>query len=277
MTRPPPSPAPSLRCEENYAWTPYVAEMFNTLSSIPTLTVGVYFLLVAAKHRYGFRFRLAGWMLALVGVGSVAFHGTLTRVGQILDEVPMLYSSSIFLWIGGSLLYPANAEGDRRSAVLGFALLAYCAIVTTVYFAGGFEAFFVAYAITVVAVAVVSLKASAKSDVRSTTRPYVLWAFGIYVGGFLALWVPEQVFCGNRVVVHRHSLLQELPVPLHAFFHVTSSVGPLAWLTFAAFEAMHRAKRAPKIAWGRRWLLWGARGPEVVPKKPPAPKRAKAP
>ena len=146
---------------------------------------------------------------------------------------------------------------------------AYCAIVTAVYFAGGFEAFFVAYAITVVAVAVVSLKASAKSDVRSTTRPYVLWAFGIYVGGFLALWVPEQVFCGNRVVVHRHSLLQELPVPLHAFFHVTSSVGPLAWLTFAAFEAMHRAKRAPKIAWGRRWLLWGARGPEVVPKNPP--------
>ena len=90
--------------------------MFNTLSSVPTLTVGVYFLLVAAKHRYGFRFRLAGWMLALVGVGSVAFHGTLTRVGQILDEVPMLYSSSIFLWIGGSLLYPANAEGDRARA-----------------------------------------------------------------------------------------------------------------------------------------------------------------
>ena len=59
-------------CESNYVVTQYVAEFFNTLSSVPTLTVGLYFALKSAKHGYGFRFALAGWMLAVVGFGSPA-------------------------------------------------------------------------------------------------------------------------------------------------------------------------------------------------------------
>lgn len=126
-------------CESNYSVSRYVAEFFNTVSSIPTFTVGVYFLLKARQHKYGFRFSLAGAMLALVGIGSVAFHGTLTRAGQILDEVPMLYSSSIFLWISGSLHLPVGKKGDAQSVRLGFALTAYCVVITAAYASGGFE------------------------------------------------------------------------------------------------------------------------------------------
>ena len=78
-------------------------------------------------------------MLALVGLGSVAFHATLTRAGQVLDEIPMLYSSSIFLWIAGSLHFPVGKQGDVQSARLGCALLAYCVMVTVAYANGGFE------------------------------------------------------------------------------------------------------------------------------------------
>ena len=140
---PSPPPAPDLFwgpvtanynwCEADYAVSRYVAEFFNTISSIPTFTVGLYFLLKARQHKYGFRFSLAGAMLALVGIGSVSFHGTLTRAGQILDEVPMLYSSSIFLWISGSLHLPVGTKGDAQSVKLGLALLAYCVIVTAAY------------------------------------------------------------------------------------------------------------------------------------------------
>ena len=254
-------------CEANYAVTDYVAEFFNTCSSIPTFTVGLYFALKSKKHGYGFQFSLAGWMLAVVGLGSCAFHGTLTRIGQIADELPMLYSSSIFLWIAASLRFPVSNEGDKKSKHLGYGLLLYCLVITIAYLNGGFELFFVAYALTVVAVAVTSLTAVNSSPSKKTTRPYVLYAFGIYVGGFLALWVPEQVFCGNRLHVHSHSPLQDLPLPLHAFFHITSSIGPLCWLTFASFEGTRRDKRLPKIQWGRRFLLWGVKGPEVVPSR----------
>ena len=301
-------------CEDNYVLTPYVAEFWNALSSLPTLTVGLYFLLKARKHAYGYRFEVAGAMLAIVGLGSAAFHGTLTRWGQILDEVPMLYSSSVFLWIAGSLdARGRDAAATRRSDLLGAGLTLWCMVITAAYLNGGFELFFIAYAGTVAAVAVTSVKAARASLEPAVAKKYCYWAFGastasirvsmfprfnnsdaihpfkcpleyrtyadhshrtmsssfiagIYVGGFLCLWVPEQVFCGNRLQTHHHSPLQDLPLPLHAFFHVTSSAGPLSWLTFAAFEELRSTKRKPAIRWGRHVLLWGAKGPEVVPR-----------
>ena len=172
-------------CESNYVISTYVAEFWNALSSVPTLTVGLWFALKSHKHGYGFRFSLAGWMLAVVGSGSCAFHGTLTRLGQIADELPMLYSSSIFLWIAASLRFKVNKDGDEKSKRLGYGLLLYCVAITTAYLNGGFELFFVAYASTVLAVAVTSLSAVNESPSKKTTKPYVLYAFGVYVGGFL--------------------------------------------------------------------------------------------
>ena len=45
------------------------------------------------------RYHLAYLMIAIVGMGSVAFHGTLHRNCQMLDEVPMLWSAAITLFI----------------------------------------------------------------------------------------------------------------------------------------------------------------------------------
>ena len=83
--------------------THYVAEFFNTLSSVPICLVGLYSFRMALTHQYGFNFLCASLGLFVVGVGSVVFHGTLLRQGQVLDEVPMIWSSSLFLWIGLSL------------------------------------------------------------------------------------------------------------------------------------------------------------------------------
>ena len=43
----------------------------------------------------------------VIGLGSVAFHGTLLRWGQVLDEVPMLWASLCFLYVGMTM------EGTR--------------------------------------------------------------------------------------------------------------------------------------------------------------------
>jgi dihydroceramidase len=45
------------------------------------------------------RFMFAFGSVALVGMGSILFHGTLGKVGQLLDEVPMLYAALIFCYI----------------------------------------------------------------------------------------------------------------------------------------------------------------------------------
>ena len=67
-------------CEENY--NDYVAEIFNTTSSIFYILVGVYFIETPL-------YRLAYSTIG-VGVGSMLLHGTQRKYAQWVDEISML-------------------------------------------------------------------------------------------------------------------------------------------------------------------------------------------
>ena len=49
----------------------------------------------------GYTFDVAYTSVLIVGIGSLLFHGTLLRAGQVLDEVPMLWASLAFLYALG--------------------------------------------------------------------------------------------------------------------------------------------------------------------------------
>jgi dihydroceramidase len=82
-------------CEPNYATVPFLAETFNSVSSLSILYLGLIGLFrtrrLASKE---LRFTLAFGSLAVIGAGSVLFHGTMRRAAQLLDELPMLCSGS---------------------------------------------------------------------------------------------------------------------------------------------------------------------------------------
>ena len=91
----------------------------------------------------------------------------------------MLYSSSVFLWIAGSLdARGRDAAATRRSDLLGAGLTLWCMVITAAYLNGGFELFFIAYAGTVAAVAVTSVKAARASLEPAVAKKYCYWAFG---------------------------------------------------------------------------------------------------
>lgn len=85
-------------CEANYAHSQYVCEWFNTLSSSMMVVVG---LLGAYWHRRTLerRFMLIFASVVLVGIGSASFHGTLLSELQMLDELPMLYTAALMVYI----------------------------------------------------------------------------------------------------------------------------------------------------------------------------------
>ena len=85
-------------CEEDYAVTEYVAEFYNTVSSLMTYCViGGYGISCYAGDA-ATRLVAAGYAtLLLIGLGSASFHGTLWRSMQLLDELPMLYLIANYL------------------------------------------------------------------------------------------------------------------------------------------------------------------------------------
>ena len=60
----------------------------------------------------------------------------------MLDELPMLWSAVFFLFTALTL---GDPPGSTRSTVIGLLLVAYAAINSMVYFAGGFVYFIIAY------------------------------------------------------------------------------------------------------------------------------------
>jgi dihydroceramidase len=100
-------------CEANYQWSSWIAEPANTVSSLAMVLAGIYG--VVRHRRLPSRYRVANALLALVGVGSVAFHGTLKFELQMLDELPMLYLVLVIVYI--------LVDGGRR-LTFGFAFYA---------------------------------------------------------------------------------------------------------------------------------------------------------
>ncbi len=72
-------------CESKYTKVFWIAEFYNTLSSLCYVCVGFYYI---KSKRYPIAV-----MITSVGIGSVLLHGTLRYYGQWLDEVSMLVST----------------------------------------------------------------------------------------------------------------------------------------------------------------------------------------
>jgi dihydroceramidase len=96
-------------CEPNYLWTHYIAEFWNTLSSIPIATFALHGIWQCHRQRLELKFWVSYAGVFVIGLGSIAFHGTLLRWGQVLDEVPMLWASLCFLYVGMTMDGPQPA------------------------------------------------------------------------------------------------------------------------------------------------------------------------
>ncbi len=239
-------------CEPNYAHSHYIAEMYNTITSVPILLTGLAGIHLARSQKLGAAQTSSYALVALVGLGSLAFHATLLRTGQVLDEVPMLWAVVVLIHTlvssererrqaAATAHPPPSLPLAVRPALLRGALLAYSLAATGLYFTRGFGAFVVAYASSVVALvglAVSTMFAPHGPSSRQAKRLLVAAAL-TYAGGFLLLWLPGELLC------HRVPLMRRLP--MHALFHLTSAAGPHLGLTAFAV-ARHERERAVALS-----------------------------
>eukprot|EP00929_Paragymnodinium_shiwhaense_P075606 TRINITY_DN38674_c0_g2_i1.p1 TRINITY_DN38674_c0_g2~~TRINITY_DN38674_c0_g2_i1.p1 ORF type:complete len:267 (-),score=41.49 TRINITY_DN38674_c0_g2_i1:50-850(-) len=87
-------------CEENYLVTDFIAEFFNSTTSLFITAAGALPLVLHVElwPVLETRFLIAFLSIIVVGLGSVAFHGTLLFEHQMLDEVPMLWTVVVLVY-----------------------------------------------------------------------------------------------------------------------------------------------------------------------------------
>jgi len=221
-------------CEPNYTHSFYVAEFWNTITSLPAAFLSFYGLYLTYKYGYDKRFIVVNLLVAMVGIGSAAFHGTLLYTGQILDELPMVYASISFLYA----IMEMESKSKPVYKYLAPFLLAYSLVFTAVYlYLPSFFIFFlIGYICLILTLAYRCSIIFRKPDTLRSQKIFIIASIGFYIGGFLFFWVPEILFCDQLQALNFHS-----------WWHVTSTLGAFMLVIFSVYQREIHRGRNPQL------------------------------
>lgn len=227
-------------CEANYAHSFYVAEWFNTLSSLAMVALG---LLGLWRHRRVLepRFLCAFGLLSLVGLGSIAFHGTLRFGLQMLDELPMLYLVTLIVFI-----LVERRPGRRFGRWFPALLWGYVLLLTFLCSGTRGRVEFILFHLSFGSLEVFSLVRVywLQRRLDPPTRRLFRFGMGAYALAIAAWFVDLTDCAGVSVTLPRHGL----PNPqLHAWWHVLVSVGFYLLLLVIASDRLRLLGRAPEV------------------------------
>nr|CAD7568011.1 unnamed protein product [Timema californicum] len=204
-----PGSSPVDWCEGNYLISPNIAEFGNTVSNIlfivcPPLMMSLYQEYCQCVHR-GIH---ALWvMLIFVGLCSAYFHATLSFIGQLLDEVAILWLLTAALCMFyPKRLFPTFVYCDRKlfSWTMGVSAVLFTAL-------GVLKPIINSFALMVLGSGVIILLLL---EIRRMTgrmqrlglRTVAVWVLAV------ACWIADRVLCDT---------LRSLHFPyLHAIWHI---------------------------------------------------------
>ncbi|XP_014669330.1 PREDICTED: alkaline ceramidase 3-like [Priapulus caudatus] len=232
-------------CESNYEVTYYVAEFWNTISNVVMIIPPVLAAYRSWKVDTEMRVTLSYLALLCVGIGSWCFHMTLRYEMQLLDELPMIWGSIIFVYA----LFEAHAppRGSLRHSLVAL-LCFYCFFVTVVYVTIKDPIIHqTAYAILVVTLLYKTIDVSRKCDEYS--RKLVITATLTYAVGF-TLWNIDNNFCFHVGLLRSRlpSALQPL-TQLHFWWHIIVGYSTYVHIIFATYVRYSYLKKSFSVEW----------------------------
>ncbi|RIB14401.1 ceramidase [Gigaspora rosea] len=237
-------------CERNYEVTHYIAEFFNTLSSLCMVSAGIFGIY---KHSKGFepRFSICFASIIVVGIGSILFHGTLLFSLQLFDEVPMMFCVLM-------LCYSVfeNQKEKRFGKWLPIGLTIWGLLITTIMILSGkdhndrmmqmieFYVFQGTFVVMAGCVYLHTLYIVFNPNVEKGVRK--LWFLGsvVFLIGYIG-WHIDLHFCSRM-----HQLPFDVPNPqLHAWWHFTASYGSYLICVLVTYNGSKVLGKNPSLRW----------------------------
>lgn len=226
-------------CEPDYAQSSVIAEWHNTISNIFFVIVGLTTFCVGRNDKMLFPLRSIGVCLVMVGLGSMAFHGTMTRWGQAWDELAIMWWEVALLF----LLYP----GDASAPYIWLLLVVETSGYWLLDLYPGYWTWMLyhpCHGVIDVALVVGCMKEVLRNKLTKTTLRIALSGIVLILIG-IACWLLDMFLCDT---FH--------PYYLHAWgWHVFAAAAIACWHVLFALLLAKRAGREKLEILGMTWKV----------------------
>jgi dihydroceramidase len=179
--------------------------------------------------------------LAVVGLGSSAFHATILKVAQAADELPMIYGSLIFFYC----LVQRKREDKAHAQRWAVGLTIYSLLFTIGYamLQTYFTLFIWSYAALATLLVLGITRVALSPDATPTHKRLAAGGALFFVGGVFLMWFPEHVFftCDHPIQ----------GLHLHAAWHLSAGLGTYLGILFLLYDRQHVLGRNPTLKFSR--------------------------
>ena len=181
-------------CERNYVLTPYLAEFCNSISSLSMCLFSLLLLIEGFINKIEKRFVLMSISFGIVGIGSFYFHGTLTFIGQMFDELPMVYSMIIWFFILFRMNYFHSHHFYSDQFILF--LIFYSIFWTYIHTLKSFVVIFQIHFGLMVLGGILKLINLYKNDFfYSSSIKYLMLSYILLIIPAIIVWIIDQHYC----------------------------------------------------------------------------------
>ncbi|CAF1152079.1 unnamed protein product [Rotaria sp. Silwood1] len=207
-------------CERNYVVTQYIAEFWNCISSLVMSLLAAILFIRGLYNKIENRFLLLSLSFGIVGFGSAYFHGTLTHLGQMADELPMVYSM-IISWF---ILFRMDTFNKLKDKTYAFDLailfgIFYAVLWTYLHSLQTFVIIFQIHFALMVLGGIIKMIFLYRQPQHHTNS--VMYLIMIYAGLLvpaLTCWIIDQQLC------ERMNSIDGFNPQLHAWWHIICAI-----------------------------------------------------
>jgi len=182
-------------CEENYTFTPMIAEFFNTVSNAIFLVMPPFLMHLHQPYAesIGPGIHIIWLLLIVVGASSAYFHATLSLLGQLLDEIAILWviMAGFAMWYPRAFMPASLKDKEGRKTFTTTVLMVTIVSTYLGFLQPKVNAFFLmTMGIPSVTMLVYNLKR--EDDLRVTSlgrRSVIFWVTAVLC------WVNDRLYC----------------------------------------------------------------------------------